>query len=208
MLISPFARCARKYLEKNPQDDWLYIACQTDHDFNGELLHWMVHQPNCDKAVALSIYWYQGARWYAQFDTVNELRTKEEQRSFKLIRIIESKYLAGFYKKHELEFNPQNDCLTSSSKSSGYDWTNDYQDKPIKHPVPELMQMPLKGKKVDFFGERYKNWDEGLPTGMWQKIESTLESPVRYVFQSILVGAVHITMSKLNLLKSPSYYEP
>ena len=68
-----YAELMSEYLKTAPDQAWLYSAGDSNYDGNGQLIHWMIDQPNCPQAAALAIFWYSGAGYYGQFQSRDDV---------------------------------------------------------------------------------------------------------------------------------------
>jgi hypothetical protein len=157
-----------RYLERKPAKEWLYAALFMNYDSNEELLRWMVSHLNCEKAVALAIYWYLGPRWWAQYASREDVPNYERD-SYDLVLEIEQRYVAGSYSQCSLAFDPVNDRSHAGGiEYPGQDWTKEYEDRPLLREIPGVMKLRVEGHHVDF-EQGFEDWDEGMPPEVWDE---------------------------------------
>lgn len=128
---------------------WHVFAARSNYDGNLQALQWLVDQPTLDRGTALLIYWYLGAGWHVQFTSAEQALSPE---TFKLLRLIEERFAAGFYIAGNIWFDPH------TSEGGRPD---DYPNVPVVRPVPVIMLAPVNGSEfVDLDPEGF---DDGLP---------------------------------------------
>lgn len=131
-----------KYLEDNGPDEWHKIASGWNWDAGVEPLDWIIRQPQCDQATALLIYWKGGPGFLAQYGSRHEVPS-HALANYDLVKEVERRYVAGFYTRHEIAFDPR--------KHSGLDWTQEYPDVKKAIPIPEKMHELKLGKGLPEF---------------------------------------------------------
>lgn len=136
---------ARSFLAgATPQQKHLYAAF-SNYDGNPVLLRALADNPDTDRATALLIYWYAGARSYSYAED--------------LIQAIEDRYRHDFYSDHGIGFDPYNDELHGAVES----WPNEFD----LEAVPATMLLAVPGIVPDVPGDL----EEGLPLGVALEIE-------------------------------------
>jgi Domain of unknown function (DUF4274) len=125
-----------RYMEHADPTMWHYIAWNWHWDNGMMPLTWMIRQPTCDQGTALMIYWVGGPRWYAQFQSRDEI-SEYHLDTYDLVKEIEQRYLAGYYTHHQIAFDP--------TDHEGTNWVREYDDLPLKQPLPHQMFAPTPG---------------------------------------------------------------
>lgn len=137
------------YLADASPAAWHVFAARSNYGDNLPSLQWLVDQPTLDRGTALLIYWYLGAAWHVQFTSAEQAL---DPKTFTLLRRIEERYAAGFYRTGKIGFDP----YTSEGGRP-----DDYPKVPVVRPVPALMLEPVNGSElVDLHPDGF---DEGLP---------------------------------------------
>ncbi|MGY2892083.1 DUF4274 domain-containing protein [Deinococcus sp. UYEF24] len=157
--METYSLLMKEFLPTSSDDAWLWFACDSNYDGNGELIAWMLDQPRCPEAAALAIYWYLGAGYYGQYQSRDDV-AGFELTTYDLLQKIQSRYLAGFYKHSTVGFDPRNDPTPIGTLDQpGLDWTTQYEgginvSDAMKQAVPGTnngsMNMP-------------EGWQEGMP---------------------------------------------
>lgn len=145
-----------EYLTERPQPYWLAYVLHSNYNVNDSVIDWLIRQPQCDKAVALALYWHLGAGFYVQFSD-RESVPSHALHSYDLVKYIESRYLQDGFVTNEIAFDP----------SGRFD---DYADEIVVVPVPEEMKQPLLGHLVDE-DALTEGWDGGLPPEVWTRLK-------------------------------------
>ncbi|MGC9358326.1 MAG: DUF4274 domain-containing protein [Anaerolineae bacterium] len=121
--------------------EYHYFAWHWNWDKGIKPLEWIIQQPDCDRGTALLIYWYASPTWYGQYRDRKEVRASGGNlRHYDFIKEIERRVGEGFYTTQTIHFLPHND--------SGYDWTAEHIDKPVKSPIPAYMLQPSPGVEL------------------------------------------------------------
>lgn len=81
-----------------------FLANEFNWDDDFETLYGIILDPNCDQATALLIFWLAKPIYYTQFTNKNEVPSYSRA-TYRLIKIIEEKFLKGEYKK-VISFDP------------------------------------------------------------------------------------------------------
>lgn len=146
------------YLQSaTPAQLHLFVA-RSNYDGNTQALHWLVDNPDLDRATALMMYWYLGAAWYVQFASEQDMESYEQD-TFQYLKLLEQRYSEGYYADRGIWFDPQ--------QSEG-GRPDDYPRLPIKRPIPDVMLLPALGSEyVDLDDEQY---DNGLPLTIAEQI--------------------------------------
>jgi len=106
-------RILHDWLREAPAPQRHWFAAWSNYDGNQAQLEFLVDDPRTDRATALLIYWYLGARTSAYYKD--------------LIARIEARFLAGFYADNGIGFDPDADALHGAEES----WlTDDGSDTP------------------------------------------------------------------------------
>lgn len=140
------------FLAQATPDEWHQVAWNWNWDSGVEPLRWIVQRPKCDRGTALLIYWYAGPRYFAQYASREEV-LEYSLEHYDLIMAIERAYLAGFYTRQEIAFDPSDDA--------GFDWTAEYAAEPLQRPIPAAMYTASRGRKL----ERDPAFEDGVPYG-------------------------------------------
>ncbi|MDV6374205.1 DUF4274 domain-containing protein [Deinococcus arenicola] len=165
--METYARLMIDFLPTAPDDAWLWFACDSNSDGNGELIGWMIEQPTCPEAAALAIYWYSGAGYYAQYQTREQV-PKFGQATFDVLETIQQRLLGKFYRTTAVGFDPSNDPTPIGSLSvPGYDWVG---AEPASQSLPSGVRDAVPGTN---FGAM--NMPEGWVEGMPPEIDTVLE---------------------------------
>jgi hypothetical protein len=103
----------------------------------------IIRHPLCDRGTALLIYWRAAPRWYYQFANRDEVASKHAWSlpHYDLVKEIEERYVAGGYSQGEIAFDPSND--------EGIDWIAEYEDEESKQLIPDIMNEPSPGRRLD-----------------------------------------------------------
>ncbi len=137
------------YLADASPAAWHVFAARSNYDGNQQALRWLLDQPTLDRGTALLIYWYLGAAWHVQFTSAEQALSPE---TFRLLRLIEERYAAGFYEAGNIWFDPH------TSEGGRPD---DYPKVPVLRPVPAIMLEPVNGS--EFVELDPEGFDEGVP---------------------------------------------
>ena len=132
-------------------DDWHRFALDVNWDFHPpELFEWIVQQPNCDKATALTLF------WKAQPDYVIEF-PEDTYAHRDLVELIRERWLAEEYERNELAFDPETDA-----------WLPDFEALQAKVGVDIEQELPLS-MRLSLPGRRLEMNDdiEGIPSRFW-----------------------------------------
>ena len=155
--MSRYNEALMQYLTKTDPDDWHKIALGWNWDNGHQPLAWIAQQAECDKGTALLIYWQGGAIWLQQYDRREDVPTWEVD-AYDLVRDIEARYIAGFYTRQKIAFDPRDD--------KGSDWTRSAPDLMVKHPIPPILYEPTSGHVIeDIYPE------EGYPPDVIAAVE-------------------------------------
>ena len=99
------AQLIRDFLTNaTPEQRHLFIA-RSNYDSNYDALNELAADPQLDRASALLMYWSLGAAWYVQYGHDDDVPDYSRQ-TLALIRLIETRYSAGFYADHGIWFDP------------------------------------------------------------------------------------------------------
>ncbi len=155
------------YLSQASQMDILksvvtYMYTDEDYFF----LNWLKDNPTTCEGVALACYWYNTPTWYKQFATREECPNKKR---FDFIEDLERKYVAGFYQKSNIAFDPINDFSQNGNERT--DWTKEYA-RAIKQvrDIPQIMKQRNSGdiELMDY----PEDFECGLPFAYIDKVEA------------------------------------
>ncbi len=153
------ARLMSAYLPTAPDAAWLYAACDSNCDGNGERIRWMADQPACPEAAALAIDGYLGARYHGPYrhrDAVPAyaLRTHD------LLQVLQQCFLQGDHKVGAIGFDPRNDPTPIGSLTApGLDWTAQYEGAAN---LPDAMKAAVPGPNKGVL-DMPEVWIEGMP---------------------------------------------
>ncbi len=157
--METYARLMIEFLPTAPDEAWLWFTCDSNYDGNGQLIGWMIDQPTCPEAAALATYWYSGAGYYGQYKSREEA-ARFELATYDLLQKIQSRYLAGFYRKSPVGFDPRNDPTPIGSLTApGLDWTTQYEGGVN---VPDTMKEAVPGSNNGALNMP-QGWSEGMP---------------------------------------------
>lgn len=157
------AQLIRDFLTNaTPEQRHLFIA-RSNYDSNYDALNELTADPQLDRASALLMYWSLGAAWYVQYGHDDDVPDYSRQ-TLALIRLIETRYSAGFYADHGIWFDPM--------QSEG-GRPDDYPDLPVRRPVPDIMLIAAPGDVyVDLDDDHY---DDGLPLPLAEQLYALYE---------------------------------
>lgn len=148
-VISAFTRWL--VTEAGP-DDWHRVAVGWNWDAGEDPLWWIVTQPDCDKATALTVLWKTGSS-YQPGDTGDE----DEHDLYHTIR---SQWEAGFYTRSELAFDFRRDVYLSDLVACHRRF-----GAAVETVMPADMRQ-LEGRRLDALG-----CVEGIPARFWDLAE-------------------------------------
>jgi len=113
------------------------LAFSWNWDAGFEPLFGIIRHPLCDRGTALLVYWYASPVWvYQAYADESEIAGAYERQRYRLIKEIEEKYTAGFYRNQRFRFDPNTD------------WSEPYRGEVLKQPIPPLLREPSPGRKV------------------------------------------------------------
>ena len=119
---------------KDP-DVWFEVTQSLNWDNSFRVLDWIISQPNCDRANAVSIFWGADPLYYLRLPTIDR-NNEGYQLLYKVLR----NWKAGFYKRAELAW--------------GEDHRVRYRDAVANRPrkddpfaIPEALLGPWRGRK-------------------------------------------------------------
>jgi len=166
-----YAELMSEYLNTAPDQAWLYSACDSNYDGNGQLIRWMIDQPTCPQAAALAVFWYSGAGYYGQFQSRDDVPSHAKD-TYDFLQTIQDRLLAGFYRVTEIGFDPRNDPTPIGSLSKpGLDWTTQYEGGVN---VPEAMKQAIPGSNLGVM-DMPEGWVEGMPPEIYEQVEASYE---------------------------------
>lgn len=93
----------RNYLVRASKTQRHIFAARANYDGNDAAFRWLIDSRETDQATALLLYWNLGAAWYVQFDSKEASSNPD---TYQLLRLIEQRYAAGFYKTASIYFDP------------------------------------------------------------------------------------------------------
>jgi len=142
----------------SPEQRHIFVA-RSNYDDNLWALQYLIDDPQLECATTLMAFWCLGAAWYVQFEDESEVPFGQEK--YRLVRLIEERYLSGFYTNQNIWYSPMHSDLCRP---------DDYPDVPVKRVIPERMREPVGGEiDVDMFDSDY---DDGLPLELAEEIFS------------------------------------
>ena len=152
-----------RYLAQATPQQWHLYAARSNYDGNRDTLEWMAEQSRLPRATALLMYWALGAGYHAQYASEDEV-PGWAQRAHRLIRRIETRYLAGFYSDSTIYFDPDDGPVPPG----------DYADLiTVRRAIPPAMYDIVSGSDwVDFDDEAY---DDGLPLAVAEDIQALFD---------------------------------
>lgn len=90
-------------------DGWHRIALHGNWDFiEPEVWRWIVSQPDCDRATALTIFWKAQPDFYLEYEDRESVPAFARD-DFELVSLIRERWLAGAYRRSELAFDRDRD---------------------------------------------------------------------------------------------------
>ena len=126
--------------------------------FDTQFTNWLADNPKTSKATALLIYWKQGSSYFKKFKDREAFLAyaPESSPDYDLSRLIEDRYVAGFYKGENIYFDP---CQPDPD---GMIWSEEYANIEDVRGLPRILYEKLEGKIIlenpDFI--------EGYPSGL------------------------------------------
>ncbi|WP_168733345.1 DUF4274 domain-containing protein [Deinococcus sp. Arct2-2] len=160
-----------EFLPNAPDDAWLWFACDSNYDGNGQLIKWMIEQPTCPEAAALAIYWYSGAGFYAQYQTREQVPDHSRDQ-FDVLQSLQQRFLGGFYRKTAVGFDPRNDPTPIGIlERPGYDWV---AGEPHAESLPAGVKNALAGTQFGVMNMP-EGWVEGMPLEINAVVEQEYE---------------------------------
>ncbi|HEU5068259.1 MAG TPA: DUF4274 domain-containing protein [Sphingomicrobium sp.] len=145
------------WLQSNDPDDWHRVAL----DFNwGEplyLLDWIIRQPRCDAATALTIFWKgEPAAWIEEDDSSPEEPNGFSYLNKQICTYVAERVAAGGYERSEIAFTP-----TTWTKKDYVDLVA--LDQTLANPnfrtTPELIRS-RPGRNVDLNADFYRRYPD------------------------------------------------
>ncbi len=155
----------RAYLASATPAEWHLFAARSNYDANATALRWLIDQKQLDRATALLIYWNLGAAWYVQFLAAQDASNPD---TFRLLRLIEDRYCAGFYEAGNIWFDPH---------ASDGGRPDNYPDVEVKRPVPAAMLEPVDGGEYVEVASDPDGFDEGLPVSVVDALYALHDDP-------------------------------
>lgn len=148
----------------------LYAGRYNPNDLHQPNAKWLIDNAGVDRATALVLYYQLGAPWYVQYGSVIDIPENQEfnRRTWCWLRLIEQRYMSGFYSDHGIAFDPM-----------GRDWQgcrpDDYPQQPVVKPIPAQMLQPVGGSIIP-------DWchadceEAGIPVALALRINEQLSS--------------------------------
>lgn len=145
-----------------PAQQFCYVQ-RSNYDSNRHVLRFLADRPETDCAVILAIYWNIGSDYLTQFADESDFQDNDYQReNWRFSRLIEARYLNGFYPNATLYFNPYE---TDGAYPGEYDGIT------RKYITPPKMLQTVQGTEyVDIDGDDFADYDEGLPSELVEKV--------------------------------------
>ncbi len=132
-------------------DDWHRFALGANWDMHEpEIFEWIVKQPDCDKATALTLFWKAQPEYLAEFPDADV-----EHRS--LIAMIRYRWAEGVFERAELAFDADRDAWPLSLDTLRAD-----VGSRIDQALPPAMRQALPGRRLDLSQDI-----EGIPSRFW-----------------------------------------
>lgn len=147
------------YLSSASPEQWHLYAARSNYDGNTRALQWLVDRPELDAATARLVYWYLGAAWYVQYADLADAR---DETTWRLLRSIEERVEAGFYRDGGIWFDPH---------YSGGGGPGDYPDVPVRRPIPAFMLTAVGTELVEVESDP-DGFDEGLPIEVVEALDA------------------------------------
>lgn len=142
------AQLVRDFLANaTPEQRHLFIA-RSNYDCNYDALNELAADPQLDRASALLMYWSLGAAWYVQYGHDDDV-PDYSRHSLALIRLIETRYSAGFYADHGIWFDPMQSeaegrMITLICRSDGLYLTSCASPHPVMCMLIWMMRIMMK----------------------------------------------------------------
>lgn len=159
--------------EEATPDDWHQAVLAWNWGDGLEPLHWIIRQPNCDKATALTAFYM--ARPGQTLDDHGD-RTQVSGRqleSFDLIDEIRRRFLDRFYTRSEFYFDGE-----SAVKNEAY-LPGHFDEEQFDRAIPKVMRMTLPGREAK--GGESDGWDRtAIDTRRPSKLVPPLPSPEKH----------------------------
>jgi len=114
------------------------IAWFHNWDDGAEVLNWIVNSPVCDSGTAKLIFWRSQPDYYTTFSSEEDAGSNADV--YCLLRTIIQNFEDGFYKKHEIAYDPNTD--------EGAPMDIDYRDPEEKWEIPSWMKVPVQGGDI------------------------------------------------------------
>lgn len=136
-------------------DDWHRFAMDGNWDFHDPAVyHWIVSQPDCDKATALMYFWKACPDYELQYPGASNAFSREE---YPLIGFIRERWLQGSYERSELEFSFEKDL-----GGINFGEFDERFGEQAKEAMPESMRQSLVGSRLET-----NDLIEGIPSRFW-----------------------------------------
>lgn len=152
------------YLRRaSAREQHIYVA-RANYDGHSAILQQLADEPGLERATALRLFWSLGADYHARVPA--DQLADHERESEALLRLIESRYVSGYYGADTLYYGPRdadNDVLPDEYASMG----------PVVRPIAAPMYEPTQGREwVDVDDAAY---DDGLPAELVEQIDALFE---------------------------------
>lgn len=149
-----------KHLENGTPDDWHAIASNWNWDRELDVLYWIVSQPNCDKATALTTFWRGEPTGY-DYETEEEEMGESPYSVAPMLRYISERFNTSGYPRSEIAFNYL-EAQGCSADSEFADMVAESRERDIEQLLerqravadpnvkihPDMMVASLPGRKV------------------------------------------------------------
>lgn len=120
----------------------LYAKHYNWDDGPAEMLK-IIRNPSCDLGTAIMIYWSGGPGWDCQYTNRSEVSVYERD-TYDLLREIEERVGAGFYRRQSIRFDPRDE--------DGHDYTQRYADVECQRQIPLYMYAATPGESLEVKG--------------------------------------------------------
>ncbi|SDD44759.1 DUF4274 domain-containing protein [Niabella drilacis] len=131
-----------EFAKTQPGKVWHQMMMDWNWDNYMSFIHWLIENPNTDKATILMIYW-----------------KSNPGTDFSGKTLLEENYSKGYYSQQLFAFDPEND--------EGDDWTA-YVSVESKKRIPPMMFQKFPGENVPY----PEKFIEGMPENLFAEIEN------------------------------------